>query len=74
MKRLALLTVLVLASCAKREDQQVTPSPAEPVAPTVQAIENGPASKFKGMPVQKPTHVPVKDPTPAASSAAPSAK
>jgi hypothetical protein len=76
MKRFALLAVLVLASCAKREEQQVTPTPADPgpTAATVAPIEQGPASKFKGMPVQKPAHLPQKDPIPAANSAAPSAK
>ncbi len=77
MHRFALLAVLCLAACAKREEkQESTPPPAPPATNQVMPIEKGPASKFQGMPVQKPMvqHIPGKDPAPAASSAAPSAK
>ena len=76
MKRFAVLVVLCLASCAKREEKPEVP-PAPAVTPTVAPLEKGPASKFQGMPIKKPlvNHIPGKDePAAASASAAPSAK
>ena len=75
MKRLALVAVLSLIACAKREEKpQEAPTPPPPVT-AVTAIEKGPATKFQGMPVMKqPVHGVTKDPVPTPAAAASSAK